>query len=187
MFGELLRTAAGLYFEDLEEASANAVRREVELLYNGKIGLDAVSRTTIRFLQSRASRLKMAWPPRGGQVKKLTAFGGALVEDTKRAKSRRGKIFKPEFFAPEARRNFHKREAERILLERMRVATFHSTGKEPPKTATYRLSRLSDKTLIGPFARMAQEVFRICERPDVNVGDLMNRSWRASKTRQARL
>ncbi len=184
LFGELLRLAAGFYLEDRDEPSVNTVHREVEQLYKAKIGLDAVSQATRRLIKMRADRLGISWPPSMDEIRKLSAFGGRMEEDRKRAKDRRGKVLKPMLFAPDALRHPPKREAERIFLGRLRDAVFHATGKRPPITATYRPSRLADETLIGPYARMVREVFRLC-RSHVDVADIMNRAWRASKTRQA--
>ncbi len=175
LFGEFLRVAAGYYLEKLTAPSVNVVGREVERLYKSKIALEAVSQTTRRLLQLRADRLGISWPPPAEEIPKLTSFGGAINEDKKRSKDRRRMLLQPLLFAPGATQHPPKREPERIFLKQLRAAVFHATGKKPARTATYRQSRVSGETLIGPFARMAKEAFRLCGAPHVDVANIMNR------------
>ena len=82
-------------------------------------------------------------------VVKLCQYGGHWVQSRKRPSGKRSWSWRPYIRAPEPRRHFPKREAERTFVMWLRTAWLDATGKEAPRTA--------DPRRPGPFARMVRK------------------------------
>lgn len=176
VFREMLCPAAGFYFEDIDTPDRNKIYYEMEDLYYGKLKLDDASEITRYYLRQRAERLGRAWPPAPEHLPNLAAFGMKWVCDTKRAKNRRKLILAPELFAQKPEKHPKKRLAATVFTARLIAAYEHANNKPAPKTATIRFSTQSDETLIGPFARLVREVFRLCGTPEVHVARSLERA-----------
>jgi hypothetical protein len=175
-FREMICLATGFYLEELDAPDGNKIAREIKDLFHGKISLDDATETTRHYIQQRAKRLGKPWPPTPRRMRNLVVMGGICSYEIKRQKNRRKIIYTPVMFAPSATRNPKRRVAATVLVVQLRAAYQYAAGKVAPETATMRFSTQSDESLIGPFARFASEVFRLCETPTVNVVRTMNQA-----------
>ena len=82
-------------------------------------------------------------------VVQLCQYGGHWVQGRKRPSGKRSWSWRPYIRAPEPRRHFPKREAERTFVMWLRTAWLDATGEEAPRTA--------DPCRPGPFARMVRK------------------------------
>jgi hypothetical protein len=82
-------------------------------------------------------------------VVKLCQYGGHWVQSRKRPSGKRSWSWRPYIRAPEPRRHFPKREAERTFVMWLRTAWVEATDEVAPRTA--------DPGRPGPFARMVRE------------------------------
>ena len=102
----------------------------------------------------------------------LTHTGGGYVEGRRRPRASGGHYrsleWRPFFYAPDARRNFPKRGAERHCLRLLRIAYMEAVGRHPPRAV--------QRGLPGPFAKMVQKFFELVGPPHaVDVVELINR------------
>jgi hypothetical protein len=80
--------------------------------------------------------------------------------------------WRPLLYAPDARRHFQKRAAERDFVMWLRLAWAEATGEPPSRTA-----RRAEKSYrdLGPFARFVRECLRLAGAPYAEVVELINR------------
>src|SRR5262249_61761708 len=82
---------------------------------------------------------------------------GAQVHGRKRSCGKRSITWRPLLYAPQPRRNFPRRDAERNFVMWLRIAWLDATGAEASRTA-----RHSDASRdVGPFARLVPECLRL--------------------------
>jgi hypothetical protein len=105
------------------------------------------------------------------RVARLCLIGGQLVEGRRRPSGKRSRpVFRPLLYAPEPRRNFPRRDAERNFFMWLQIAWLEATGKMPPRTA-----RNPDRSrALGPFARFAKECLKLAGAGHANVVELIN-------------
>ena len=175
-FWEMLCIAVGLYFEEKESADVNQIARETKALWRGALAFRKASAATQNYVKLRQARLGRPDPQSLDDIRGLVAYGGSIAPDRKRQRANRKDIFQPLLFAPTPNRHLQRRSPDSILIIRTRIAYFHATGLEAPKTATNRYSRISNEKLIGPFPRMLNKIFELSGHPEVNVANVMNRA-----------
>jgi hypothetical protein len=118
------------------------------------------------------------------RIVNLCVFGGHFIEGRKRIDGRRSRERRALFQAPEASRSEPRRNAERSLCERLRLAYADATGKMPPKTASLDFP--------GPFARLVAECLRLVRAigddhdPMMLAVQLINDSDKRRKQRELR-
>jgi hypothetical protein len=111
-------------------------------------------------------------------------IGGQLVEGRRRSSGRRSSpTLRPNLYAPRARKNFPRREAERNFVERISIAWREATGKDPPRTAR----RASAERELGPFARLVKECLRLVGASYADPVALINEVGKSAKPTTARL
>src|SRR5262249_1232409 len=99
-------------------------------------------------------------------VIKLCQYGGGWIESRKRPSGKRSWTWRPYLRAPEPRRHFPKREAERTLVMWLRTAWLDATGEEPPRTA--------DPRRPGPVARMVKKCLSLVGASHADAVGLLN-------------
>jgi hypothetical protein len=189
-FGEGVRAAARIYARDARIPTDNELRAEIAKLQRAadRKRYDQVA-TLIESLSLRARRLlnaRGARPSIGiglpsadllrfpGQrnaacalVATLCQYGGQYVEGRRRPSGKRSRpVWRPLLHAPEPRRHFPKRDAERDFVIWLALAWHGATGKAPPRTA--------DSRNPGPFARVVCKCLRLVGAGHVNAVELIN-------------
>jgi hypothetical protein len=101
----------------------------------------------------------------------LCQFDGRFVKGRRRPSGKRSRpLWQPYLYAPERRRHFPKREAERDFVMWLSIAWCNATGAAPPRTA-----RHPDATRdVGPFARFVRECLRLVGAGYADVVELIN-------------
>jgi hypothetical protein len=105
-------------------------------------------------------------------IMSLCSFGGRFVEGRRRPSGKRSRpAFQPFRYAPEPRRNFSKRDAERKFVMLLRITWMIATGTEPARTAHHAQEFRRDE---GPFARLVRECLRLVGATKVDPVELIN-------------
>jgi len=99
-------------------------------------------------------------------VARLCGFGARYVEGRMRPSRVRSRTWRPLLYAPEPRRHFPRRQAERYFLTCLRLAWLEAVGEAP--------SRAANPDRLGPFACMAKECFRLMGAGHVDIAGLIN-------------
>jgi hypothetical protein len=189
-FGEGVRAAARIYARDARIPTANELRAEIAKLQRAadRERHELVA-TLIECLTPRAHRLLNAREARPSisialpspdllrdpterdaacaSVARLCEYGGWYVEGRRRPSGKRSRPgWRPLLHAPEPRRHFPKRDAERDFVIWLALAWHGATGKAPPRTA--------DSRNPGPFARVVCKCLRLVGAGHVNAVELIN-------------
>jgi hypothetical protein len=108
-----------------------------------------------------------------GAIMRLCAFGSTFAAGRLRSSGKRSRpVWKPLLYAPEPRRNFEKRKAERVFVMSLRIAWMKAVGSEPARTARHAQDfRRPD---VGPFARLVGECLRLVGAIGVDPVELIN-------------
>lgn len=198
-FGEGIREAARIYARDSREPNVNELHKEIGRLHRAaergqydqlaKLlkGLSSKARNSLNVRGARPT-LKLSLPPaealRGAQraearatIAKLTQFGGEYAEGRRRPSGNRSRpTWRPFLYAPEPRRHFPKREAERNFTMWLGTAYCEAVGRLPAPTADYRNP--------GPFARMVQKCLYLVGVPHASAVELINELHRPPPAKQ---
>jgi hypothetical protein len=111
----------------------------------------------------------------GEMVVRLCQFGGRFVAGRRRPSGKQSRpTWRPLLRAPEPRRNFAKRDAERNFIMLLSIAWHEATGAAPSRTAR----NCDDSRDVGPFARFARECLRRLGALDADVVELINEMHR---------
>jgi hypothetical protein len=99
-------------------------------------------------------------------VARLCQHGGRYVEGRRRPSGKRSRpVWRPLLHAPEPRRHFPRRDAERDFVVWLGTAWYAATGKKPPRTA--------DSRKPGPFARLVKRCLALVGAPHANAVELI--------------
>jgi hypothetical protein len=96
----------------------------------------------------------------------LCQFGGSYVDGRRRPSGKRSRSWRPLIFAPERRRHFSKRAAERDFVMWLSVAWTEGSGKPPARTARH--------SALGPFARLVHNCLCLVGAKDADAVELIN-------------
>lgn len=189
VFRELLQAAAYFYLEDKREADDNTVWQEFAALHRAAASkkfveahrlLESASDRTRWLINYRAERLGAPWPPQYDLTLEegraafcealcsLLHYAGRSGVGRARKSGRRSTAYGWALFAPNPARHFKKREAERVFLERLRLAWREATGTNAPLEV--------HRDSPGPFARVLAECFEKMGTRGVDVVNLINRA-----------
>ena len=188
LFGEGVREAVRIYARDARTPNANTQRRQIVELHKAAAGrrfekvaelLRELSPTARDFLNERGSRtLSISLPEPedlldGARreeacvtIERIAGYVGSYVEGRMRPSGVRSRTWRTTLYAPEPRRHFPRREAERDFLMWLSLAWLDAVG-EPPSLAVN-----SDRP--GPFARMVKECFELVGAGHIDVTGLIN-------------
>ena len=187
-FKEGIQCAAQIYARDARIPNDNAVYHEIESLYRAAEVRDcqqlarligSLSPRAARLLNERAARPSVAisFPAvrdfyntcrqtaACAKVASLCRVGGHN-QGRKRRTGKKSRTWQPLLHAPNPRRNFSKRDAERNFVIWLRSAWLDATGDLPSKTADHRKR--------GPFVRVAHECLRLVGGEHADAVGLIN-------------
>jgi hypothetical protein len=191
-FGERIKEDARIYARDAGEPSNNELHDEIKALHDAseKKVFERVA-YLIEHLSPRArselvGRSKRRTPGAGfpqsndlrvidqreavcATIASLCRMGGSYVEGRMRPSGKRSRTWQWLYYAPELRRHFPKRSAERDFVMHLAITWCEITGKRPPKFV-YQQGP-------GPFARMVQKCFTLSGSA-ANAVNLINRLGR---------
>jgi hypothetical protein len=168
-----LRKDFEIYARDRLRGNINQIHDEIKELYCAAERNDAgltiklfcdLSPEARDILEHRAQRRPDLFSLDPAELSKIAALcrtGGTWTEGRKRPSGKRSRIWSPLLFAPDKDKNFAKREAERMLIINMQLTWLAAMGEAPATTA--------DPRKAGPFARFAQDCFRLAGAGHVNV------------------
>lgn len=172
VFGWYIREAVDMFVCESRILTSNEVRNEIAALH------DAAERRAYDEMECRLECLNLearailgeALPAAtdlrdealrdevAGALASLCRSGARRVEGRRRSSGKRSSpSLRAILYAPTARKNFLRREAERNFVERISIAWGKSTGKTPPRTAR----RVDAGRGLGPFARLVKECLRL--------------------------
>lgn len=109
------------------------------------------------------------------KVATLCRTGGRRLD----RRTNRARNWEWQIFGPEPRRTFEKREAERELLMRLRLAWLEATGDSPSRTA--------HRHKPGPFARFVVQYLQLLGAGHVDAFSLINNNLQQQRMRRRRL
>jgi hypothetical protein len=183
-FGEGVRQAGRLYATEVREPNDNEVRAEIESLYRAAERRHFEELATLleklssraRSLLKCAERITVRLPEAlrddekrdeaCATIVKLCQYGGGWAEGRKRPSGKRSWTWRPYLRAPEPRRHFPKRDAERTFVMWIRIAWLDATGEEAALT--------SDPRRPGPFARMVRKCLCLVGAGHADAVGLLN-------------
>lgn len=196
-FGGAVREAARIYIRDVHLPTANELHAEIASLYKAADGREFEEAARLQQHLSPSARdlltdrgaVNLELPEADAlldigrreaaceAIAALCRVGVVDVEGRRRPSGRRSRTRETLLYAPDPRRNFPKRAAERDFVMWLRIAYRQATGKEPPRTA-----RHSDDThALGPFVRLVNECLRLlgaetegCKDGVVDAVELIN-------------
>jgi len=103
-------------------------------------------------------------------VEGLCRIGGTLAAGRRRPSGRRSRsALRPHVYAPDARKNFPKREAERIFVARLSAGWRYVVGRAPPRSVRQRAERE-----IGCFARFVRRCLDLVGAKYADAAELIN-------------
>jgi hypothetical protein len=183
-----LRAAAFHYFQDARLGSARQRRDEIRAIY------DAAEKRKYELLEplikrlspmnrwqikQRAHRLAINLPTNEdlqnidrrdsacAAIATLLRSGGRYEAGRTRSGGKRSRsAYQPVLLAPRSPRNFPKRECERALVERLRLAWRDAAHAEPAATA--------NRDRPGPFVRFVAACLKLVKAPHASAADLIN-------------
>jgi hypothetical protein len=188
-FGEGVREAARIYARDARIPTDNELRAEIAKLQRAadrgqheRVAtlLEGLSPEARRRLKARGARPSIGItlpsadalrdPARRDaactRVDRLCQHGGRYVEGRRRPSGKRSRpVWRPLLHAPEPRRHFPRRDAERDFVVWLGTAWYAATGKKPPRTA--------DSRNPGPFARFVGKCLRLVGAAHVDAVELI--------------
>ncbi len=186
VFGWWIREAACLFACDARAPTANELHEEIATLQKAaerkrfeQVGdlLDNLSQEARAMLSTLHGELPTSRDLRDEALREtacdavrwLCGFGGELAEGRRRPSGKQSRAtLRPHLYAPQARRNFMKRDAERYFVVRLSVAWCHVAGRAPPRTVRHRLARQS-----GPFVRFVRKCLDLAGATYADVVELI--------------
>jgi hypothetical protein len=98
-------------------------------------------------------------------------FGGQFVQGRRRPSGNRSRpVWRPYLYAPDRRRHFPKREAERNFVTLLSIAWFDATGVAPSRTAHHKAAGRD----VGPFAKFLRQCLHLVGAGHADVVELLN-------------
>jgi hypothetical protein len=187
-FAKGIREAASIYVREGREPTDNELHREITELHRAATAtrydqvatlIESLSPKALAVLSRRAAfELPSPAEVRDARqrakacatVTSVCAFGGAQVEGRKRSSGKRSITWRPLLYAPQPRRNFRRRDAERNFVMWLRIAWLDATGVEASRTARHS----GPGRDVGPFARFVRECLRLVGAGHCDVVELLN-------------
>jgi len=183
-FAEGVREAARIYARDARTPTDNELHGEVAALYRaaerkryGEVTtlLEQLSPRARTLLNKREVQLPASEDLRDATrqgeaceiVSRLCQCGGGYVEGRGRRSGKRSRTWRPLLVAPQPRRNYPRRDAERDFVMWLQVTWLEASGKRPPLAA--------NPARLGPFARMAAECLRLVGASHADAVGLTNK------------
>jgi hypothetical protein len=171
VLAEGLREAACIFVRDASVPTANELHGQIAELFKASAGRqhDDVARLLEDLSPLARDMLPSLPDPEAlhdvGQreaacesIEASCQFGGRFVDGRRRPSGKRSRpVWRPYLYAPERRRHFPKREAERDFATWVSIAWFDAAGAEPPRTAHHK----ADGRDVGPFARFLRQCLRL--------------------------
>jgi hypothetical protein len=103
-------------------------------------------------------------------VKRLCRIGGELAEGRRRPSGKRSRsAWRPHVYAPKARPDFPRRDAERCFVARLSAAWCYVVRQAPPRTVRHRIARES-----GPFVRFVRKCLDLVGATYADAVELIN-------------
>lgn len=198
-FGWWIREAACMFASDTRIPTANELHDEIAILYKAAQGqsfeqtadlLERLSPEAREMLRTLSLRLALPAPRDLREkatreeachaVASLCRIGGQLVEGRRRPTGKRSRrVLRPILFAPEPRRHFPRRDAERQFVSRLSDAWRNAAGVAPSRTARWGPTRD-----LGPFASFVSECLRLVGAGDADAVELINELHRGRRVKK---
>lgn len=199
-FAKSIRVAAQVYARDAREPNDNELHIEIAILHKAAERHDyeqvanllaALSTRSREQLNDRGKRPGFGFGLPTSQalrepelrenacaaVARLCRTGGGHVQGRLRASGKRSRTWRWLLYAPELRRQFPKRQAERDFVMWVRLAWLEAVGEAPSATVNPGRGKLrlnGSREPGGPFARMVCEALRLVGAPDADAVGLLN-------------
>jgi hypothetical protein len=104
-------------------------------------------------------------------IARFCRVGGGYIDGRRRPSGKQSRpTWRQLLHAPEPRRNFAKRDAERNFVLWLSIAWLDATGVPPSRTAHHK----ADGRDVGPFARFLRRCLRLVGAGDADAVELMN-------------
>jgi hypothetical protein len=188
-FAEGVREAARIYARDARIRTTNELHSEIATLYAAASRrryeqvaaiIEKLSQEARALLNERGARsnLKCELPSPDAlrdsvqqkracaMIATLCQFGGGYVDGRRRPSGKRSRSWRPLLYAPESRRHFSRRAAERDFVMWLSVAWTEASGKPPARTAHH--------SAPGPFARLVHKCLRLVGAQAADAVELIN-------------
>jgi hypothetical protein len=182
-FAEGVREAARIYARDSRIPTDNELNAEIAALYRaaerkryGEVAklLEQLSPRTRKLLNKREVQLPASEDLRDATrqgkaceiISRLCQYGGEYGEGRRRPSGKRSRTWQPRLVAPQPRRNFPRRDAERDFVMWLQLAWLEATGERP--------SLAANPERPGPFARMARKCLALVGAGHADVVGLIN-------------
>jgi hypothetical protein len=183
-FAEGIREAARIYARDVRIPTDNELHAEIAALYRaaerkqlGQVAdlFEKLSPKARELLRKRATRLSLELPASEALrdttqacdvVLKICQYGGKYDEGRRRPSGKRSRTWRPLLYAPQPRRNFPKRDAERDFVMWLQDAWCEATGKRP--------SLAANAERAGPFAQMVRKCLALVGAGHADAVGLIN-------------
>lgn len=182
-FAESVREAARIYARDACLPTDNELHAEIAALYRaaerkrfGEVAtlLEQLSPRGRKLLNKREVQLPASEDLRDATrqgkaceiISRLCQYGGEYGEGRRRPSGKRSRTWQPRLAAPQPRRNFPRRDAERDFIMWLQLTWLEATGERP--------SLAANPERPGPFARMARKCLALVGAGHADVVGLIN-------------
>jgi len=197
-FVDAMKIAFEVYQRDRGEANSNQQHDEIAKLYKAAtkedIGAVAVairdlSPQSRESLSKRGERIGICLPTpedfsaandqsgRCNEIAQLCRVGGGMVQGRNRPSGKKSLQWTVSLHAPDKRKTFTKRDAERSFIINLQLAWLEGTGTKAAVTANHEVP--------GPFTRFVKDCLEFAGVRGVDVVETLNSLTRDRKRPQA--